>query len=376
MNPEQNNKTTQASSTNTRSRRIIKKVKEDDSFVTDLNDYVPDSEQNKKYLNHKKKKNDEKIYESNPTKQYEDEDFDEDNYQETGEIVMEGNIFYRYSLNQIEIEGIWGFSTEQGSSRFSYLFKPLHDIIPIPLESKSFENQEEHKGRMIKNNNQQGSNLIKIFTDFDEAQGDKNIENDINNEGNNNNLDNNIQNNNIILINNDSPEINNNQIINHNNNFSDNKQNSKQKQIPEFENDKIILYLCPANIYEILLIPNADLFNYVLDFMSGGYHGFFVYFTKTIEDRFDLNFVLEDNQVRVSGKGINNLGEFNIIGYVNFFTIKEQLLVNNSLDSPVINFGTIRITRMYHNFDSSENNRVIKSFQHSRKKFSNRPYDY
>ena len=94
-----------------------------------------------------------------------------------------------------------------------------------------------------------------------------------------------------------------------------------------------------------------------------------MYFGKTIEDNFTLNFNLEDNQVRVSGGGKNNLGDFNIIGYVNFFTIKDQLLNNNDLESEVIKFGMIKLTRIYSDFNSNENNRVIKSFQHSRKKY-------
>ena len=127
--------------------------------------------------------------------------------------------------------------------------------------------------------------------------------------------------------------------------------------------------LCSANIFEALLIPDYELFKYILSFLSGEYHGFFVYFGKTIEDSFNLNFNFEDNQVRVSGGGKNNLGDFNIIGYVNFFTMKEQLLNNNDLNSEVIKFGMIKLTRIYSDFNSNENNRVIKSFQHSRKKF-------
>ena len=52
--------------------------------------------------------------------------------------------------------------------------------------------------------------------------------------------------------------------------------------------------------------------------------------------------------------------------------MKEQLLNNNSLDSEVIKFGIIKLTRIYSDFNSNENNRVIKSFQHSRKKILQR----
>ena len=139
------------------------------------------------------------------------------------------------------------------------------------------------------------------------------------------------------------------------------------------DNEHFLLNLCNANIFEILLIPNQDLFINILTLLTGEYHGFFVYFSKTIEDRFYLNYTLEDNQVRVNGKGNNNLGEFHFLGYVNFFTIKEQLLENNNLDSEVINFGKIKLIRNYNAFNTNENNRVIKSYQHSRKR--NDEYD-
>ena len=136
------------------------------------------------------------------------------------------------------------------------------------------------------------------------------------------------------------------------------------------DKNKFILNLCSANIFELLLIPNQLLFNSILTFLSGEYHGFFVYYGKTIEDKFSLNFFVEDHQVRLNGEGTNNLGDFSVLGYVNFFTIKDQLLGENSIDSSVIKFGSIRITRIYSAFNESEQMRVMKSYQHSRKKYS------
>ena len=52
-----------------------------------------------------------------------------------------------------------------------------------------------------------------------------------------------------------------------------------------------------------------------------------------------------------------------------FLGWKDQLLNNNDIESEVIKFGMIKITRIYNDFNSNENNRVIKSFQHSRKKY-------
>lgn len=62
------------------------------------------------------------------------------------------------------------------------------------------------------------------------------------------------------------------------------------------------MHICAANIFEALLIPHSRVFEGILQFLSGEYHGFFLYYNKTIEDRFYLNFSLEDNQVRINGK--------------------------------------------------------------------------
>ena len=65
--------------------------------------------------------------------------------------------------------------------------------------------------------------------------------------------------------------------------------------------EEYILNICSANLYESLLIPYSKIFSSVLNYLSGEYHGFFLYYNKTIEDRFDINFTLEDNQVRING---------------------------------------------------------------------------
>ena len=222
---------------------------------------------------------------------------------DNNEIVMEGNLFYRYGMDQIELDGQWSLSSETTKCHFSYLLSSKQKVIPIHID---------HNGNGVEKNE-------------------------------NNNLNKNMMNNYDIMM--------------------------KCNQYFDQTYKKYVLNLCSANIFEALLIPDYELFKYILSFLSGEYHGFFVYFGKTIEDYFNLNFNYEDNQVRVSGSGKNNLGDFNIIGYVNFFTMKEQLLNNNSLDSEVIKFGIIKLTRIYSDFNSNENNRVIKSFQHSRKKF-------
>ena len=211
------------------------------------------------------------------------------------EIIMEGNLFYRYGMDQIELGGMWSLSSETEKCQFSYLLSPRQKLIQIPIDPLELG---------IKATQNENEDAIK----------------------------------------------------------------AKCEKYFEHNTNKYLMNLCTANIFEVLLIPNLDLLKYILSFLSGDYHGFFVYFGKTIEDNFNLIFNYENNQVRVSGGGKNNLGDFNIFGFVNFFTIKEQLINNNDPESDVINFGVIKLTRIYNAFNSNENNRVIKSFQHSRKK--------
>jgi len=261
---------------NKRSVRHKKKAKTDDSFITSLND------------------SEEIISSKNSQNNNQSENILRDNLIEEDEIVMEGNLLYRYTQDQIEIEGTWSMSSEKEKNKpykFSYLLSQNKnkEVIQIPIKKEDID-----------------------FSYYE-------------------------------------PSIN-------------------ASKYMSNDNEHFILNLCNANIFEVLLIPNQNLFNHILIMLTGEYHGFFVYFSKTIEDRFYLNYTFEDNQVRVNGKGNNNLGEFNFLGYVNFFTIKEQLLENNNLESEVINFGKIKLIRNYNAFNTNENNRVIKSYQHSRKR--------
>ena len=308
---------------NTRSRRVIKKVKEDESFISDINE-IFSSQDKKSHTKNSKKK--EASSQNNKSSSNLNKDFlDEDEMNQilpndNNEIVMEGNLFYRYGMDQIELDGQWSLSSETTKCHFSYLLSSKQKVIPIHIDPKDLG--------------------VKDFNNF----GQNNVNNGNGQQKNeNNNMNKNMVNNYDITM--------------------------KCNQYFDQTYKKYVLNLCSANIFEALLIPDYELFKYILSFLSGEYHGFFVYFGKTIEDYFNLNFNYEDNQVRVSGSGKNNLGDFNIIGYVNFFTMKDQLLNNNSLDSEVIKFGIIKLTRIYSDFNSNENNRVIKSFQHSRKKY-------
>ena len=310
------------SSVNTRSRRVIKKVKEDESFISDINE-IFSSQDKKSHTKNSKKK--EATSQNNKSSSNLNKDFlDEDEMNQmmpndNNDIVMEGNLFYRYGMDQIELDGQWSLSSETTKCHFSYLLSSKQKVIPIHIDPKDLGVKDfNNYGQNINNANSQEKNE-------------------------NNNINKTMINNYDIMM--------------------------KCNQYFDQTYKKYVLNLCSANIFEALLIPDYELFKYILSFLSGEYHGFFVYFGKTIEDYFNLNFNYEDNQVRVSGSGKNNLGDFNIIGYVNFFTMKEQLLNNNSLDSEVIKFGIIKLTRIYSDFNSNENNRVIKSFQHSRKKY-------
>ena len=307
---------------NTRSRRVIKKVKEDESFISDINE-IFSSQDKKSHTKNSKKK--ETTSQNNKSSSNLNKDFlDEDEMNQmmpndNNDIVMEGNLFYRYGMDQIELDGQWSLSSETTKCHFSYLLSSKQKVIPIHIDPKDLGVKDfNNYGQNINNANSQEKNE-------------------------NNNINKTMINNYDIMM--------------------------KCNQYFDQTYKKYVLNLCSANIFEALLIPDYELFKYILSFLSGEYHGFFVYFGKTIEDYFNLNFNYEDNQVRVSGSGKNNLGDFNIIGYVNFFTMKEQLLNNNSLDSEVIKFGIIKLTRIYSDFNSNENNRVIKSFQHSRKKY-------
>ena len=298
-------------------------MKEDESFISDINE-IFSSQDKKPHTKTSKKK--EANSQNNKSSSNLNKDFlDEEEMNQmipndNNEIVMEGNLFYRYGMDQIELDGQWSLSSETSKCHFSYLLSSKQKVIPIHIDPKDLGIKDPNSNSNLTNNQEQ-------------------------NEATNSNIN-----------------MNKNQINNY-----DIMMKCNQYYDPTYK--KYVLNLCSANIFEALLIPDFELFKYILSFLSGEYHGFFVYFGKTIEDYFNLNFNYEDNQVRVSGSGKNNLGDFNIIGYVNFFTMKEQLLNNNSFDSEVIKFGIIKLTRIYSDFNSNENNRVIKSFQHSRKKY-------
>jgi len=152
--------------------------------------------------------------------------YNEEMYDTNVDIVMEGNLIYRYDLDQIELEGVWSMSNDNTRERFSYLMLKNRDkslVCPINFKEVTMSNY------------------------YNEDQTDIDM-----------------------------------------NKFTPNSDDYK-------------IYICSSNLFESLLIPHSIIFQTALNFLSGEYHGFFLYYNKTIEDRFYLNFSIEDNQVRING---------------------------------------------------------------------------
>ena len=225
---------------------------------------ISDDEEEKIYLNKNKKQ------------KHEDADENYDNNNSGNEIVNEGYLIYRYSSNQIEMEGNWYVATDPSwKERVSYLFS--------------------------------GSQLI--------------------------------------------------------------------KQIPlTIENNEINVCMCSANLIECLQLN--ILFKSCLEFLAGDYSGYFMYYSKTIEDRFKINMEIQDSLVKVFGNGSNSLGNFNLVGYMNFYRNKEVIKEKNNIQDQVIKIAEFKINKIYTIFNPSENEKVIKSYNHRRKKNDNYNEDY
>ena len=285
---------------NNKKKRDKKKSKKkynwsDEESEYDENDYEDElidnynNSDNEKKAKTKKKNNsnsiiisdedDEKIY-TNKNKKVKieeiDDNYEEENNNNESEIVNEGYLIYRYSSNQIELEGNWYVATDPSwKERVSYLFS--------------------------------GSQLT--------------------------------------------------------------------KQIPlNIENKDINVFMCSANLIECLQMDS--LFKYCLEFLSGDYSGYFMYYSKTIEDRFNINLEVQESLVKVFGSGTNSLGNFNLTGYMNFFRNKEVIIEKNNIKDQVIKIAEFKINKIYTMFNPSENEKVIKSYNHRRKKNESYGEDY
>ena len=140
------------------------------------------------------------------------------NNEESFDVVMTGNLLYRYTTNQIELDGFWKISLDSQKESFSYLFQSSVDKVCCLVRKKDieFDTKNEYDSCTLKD-------------------------------------------------------------------------------------DEYLLNICTANIFEVVLLPNENVFRSLLNFISGDYHGFFIYYEKTIEDQFMLNFSLDDDQVKITG---------------------------------------------------------------------------
>ena len=135
------------------------------------------------------------------------------------------------------------------------------------------------------------------------------------------------------------------------------------------ENTEANINMCSANLVECIQLD--ILFNNCLEFLTGDYSGYFVYYSKTIEERFNIKLEIEDSLVKISGTGKNSLGNFNLTGYFNFFRNKEVIKEKNNIEDQVIKIAEFKINKSYTMFNPTENEKVIKSYNHRRKKNDN-----
>ena len=141
----------------------------------------------------------------------------------------------------------------------------------------------------------------------------------------------------------------------------------KTKEIKlNIENTDININMCSANLVECIQLD--ILFQNCLEFLNGDYTGYFIYYSKTIEERFNINLDIQDSLVKISGTANNSLGNFELNGYFNFFRNKDIIKEKNSVEDQVIKIAEFKINKNYTLFNPTENEKVIKSYNHRRKK--------
>ena len=141
----------------------------------------------------------------------------------------------------------------------------------------------------------------------------------------------------------------------------------KTKEIKlNIENTDINVNICSANLVECIQLD--ILFQNCLEFLNGDYTGYFIYYSKTIEERFNINLDIQDSLVKISGTGNNSLGNFELNGYFNFFRNKDIIKEKNSVEDQVIKIAEFKINKNYTLFNPTENEKVIKSYNQRRKK--------
>lgn len=169
------------------------------------------------------------------------------NKEDNVDIIMNGNLIYRYSLDQIELEGSWSLNNDVTREKFSYLFIKKCDKITCPIKISEIEQAYKNN---CNNNNEQFENSNAIINKINQ----------------------------IKSFCGDDP-------LNEN----------------YLHKDEYHLSICSANLFEAITISHPVIFNCITNYLTGEYHGFFFYYDKTIEDRFYINFDYDDNQVRING---------------------------------------------------------------------------
>ena len=195
-------------------------MKEDESFISDINEIFSAQDKKPHSKNSKKKETNSQNNKSSSNINKEFLDEDEINQilpNDNNEIIMEGNLFYRYGMDQIELDGQWSLSSETSKCHFSYLLSSKQKVIPIHIDPKDLGIKEP--------NNNLNDNVQE--------------KNEMNNTGN---MNKGIINNYDIMM------------------------KCKQYYDPTYK--KYVLNLCSANIFEALLIPDYELFKYILSFQN------------------------------------------------------------------------------------------------------------
>lgn len=229
--------------------------------------------------------------------------YEEEQPDPSSEILMDCNLIYRYQLNQIELEGSWGIASSQTTERLSYLFTKSNERHRVLLSKK---------------------HMITKHDDFTQTVSETSKINPI------------VKKDYIFYTSKDLENL-------------------------------TPMDICSANLHEVLLINNNFITNEVLSFLSNEYIGYFLYFSKTIEDKFSLKLSLDNSLVVINGEGENVLGHFLLKGYMNLYRDKEEILRNNSLDENFIVLGKVKLTKQYVVFNPNENYRVMKSYTHRKK---------
>lgn len=272
-------------------------------------------------------------------KEGEHDDMDKSEPVQTNDIIKEGFLIYRYSSNQIEMEGNWYVANDPDfKERISYLFSGSQNTVDVNIS-----NNETHNNVQNANSSKTEEENPQTINEEDYHEEEK--KDNISSGGNNNN---NIQQQ-------QQPQL---QPL---------QQSQPQPQINQNEHkNQFLVKLCSANLFECISVD--ALLKYCLDFLNGEYAGYFMYYGKTIEERMRLNLEIADSLVKCNGEGTNNLGTFNMEGYMKFYRSKKEMLEKNNMDEPYIKLAEFNMTKIYNEFNSIENERVIKSYNHRRKK--------